>query len=118
MKPVAWLSATFFCAWLLAVSASASAQSNPGSGNRALPVFGTQPSLQRAPPRPAGLGGNLPPGHGGPNPSDSRGHRAGSPARHEAAGLLAVCGPGGVLSAEGAAGNRGRTRARSLVCHP
>ena len=118
MKPALWLSAAVFCAALLAVPASASAQSNPGNGNRALPVFGPQPLLQRAPPRPAGLGGNLPPGHGGPTPSAGRGHRGESPARHEAAGLLAVCGPGGVLSAEGAAGNRGRTRARALVCNP
>jgi hypothetical protein len=101
----------------LALPASASAQSAPAPGSRVLPVFATQPLLTRAPPRPAGLGGNLPPGSGGPNPSLVRGHGGGaSAARREAAGLLAVCGPGGVLSAQGAAGNPGRSRARALVC--
>ena len=87
------------------------AQSVPGARN-GLPSPGTL-TRTLTPPRPAGLGGNLTPGHGGPNPSLSR--RA-SQARDEVMGLVAVCGPGGALSAQNAAGNPGRTRARALVC--
>jgi hypothetical protein len=111
------LSLALFGAASLTLPATASAQSSPAPGSRVLPVFATQPLLTRTPPRPAGLGGNLPPGLGGPNPSLVRGHGGnGSAALREAAGLLAVCGPGGVLSAQGAEGNRGRSRARALVC--
>ena len=98
---------------LLMPSTPASAQSATGSARSHVP---TPSSVTRTltPPRPAGLGGHLPPGHGGPHPGATR--RATSSAHGEAVGLAAVCGPGGALSAQAAADNPGRTRARALVC--
>jgi hypothetical protein len=96
----------------LTVPEGARAQSASGNTRTLLPMPGTV-GRSLVPPRPAGLGGNLPPGRGGPNPSVTR--RASS-AREEAMGLLAVCGPGGALSAQNAAANPGRARARALVC--
>src|SRR5688572_11943885 len=98
---------------LVAASSGVWAQSSRAGTSRTAPPMPDVSRRTLTPPRPAGLGGNLPPGHGGPNPSETR--RA-SAARAEAVGLVAVCGPGGALSVQAAAGNPGRTRARALVC--
>ena len=112
MKPSFSLSACLGVL-LLTGSFAAAAQSATGATRSHVP---TPPTVTRTltPPRPAGLGGNLPPGHGGPNPGATR--RNASAAHAEAAGLVAVCGPGGALSAQAAAEHPGRARARALVC--
>lgn len=97
---------------LMMLPSGANAQSSSGGARNGFPNPSTV-TRTLTPPRPAGLGGNLPPGRGGPNPSLTR--RA-SNARSEISGLAAVCGPGGALSAQEAAGNPGRARARALVC--
>ena len=112
MKTSLFLLLSLAAALLLVAPSSAMAQSSSGNTRTILPMP-TITGRTLTPPRPSGLGGNLPPGHGGPNPSVTR--RA-SNARDEVRGLLAVCGPGGALSAQEAAGNPGRTRARALVC--
>lgn len=114
MKLAALVSSALFIASSLAIPTSATAQQ---SNARARPPIPELAGRNLTPPRPAGLGGNLTPGHGGPNPRDSRSDGAGSTARNGLGGLVTVCGPGGVLSAAGAANNPGRTRARALVCN-
>ena len=99
---------------LMATASGAWAQATRTGTPRTVPSIPDVSNRTLTPPRPAGLGGNLPPGHGGPNPSAARPQTA--PGVLEALGLLRVCGPGGVLSAQGAAANPGRTRARALVC--
>jgi hypothetical protein len=98
----------------LATAPLALAQSSD-RGSR--PAFPTLPPQAGAPPRPAGLGGNLPPGFGGPNPGDGRRNHGNGPSdRSELRGLLAVCAPGGALSGDAEHGQVGRNRARALVC--
>ena len=104
----------------LTASTFATAQSTGrllrGGGER--PVFPTLPPQAGAPPLPAGLNGNLPPGFGGPLPTPPNGSGAGNPPipPADAPGLFSVCGPGGALSGEAVQGQVGRSRARALVC--
>ena len=92
------------CAVALLVPAIAVAQAAPR--NRT-PQF-------REAPRPPGLGDNLPPGHGGPNPSLTR--RNGGSASDQLDRVPRACLPGGALSGEAVHGQQGRARARARVC--
>ena len=101
-----------FAGVLLSVPPVAEAQSD----NRNTRGTGTAlPFRATTPPRPPGLGTNLPPGHGGPNPGDA--HRNGN-ARTQLPRIPRACLPGGALSGDATNGQVGRDRARARVCGP
>jgi hypothetical protein len=121
MKPASLLPVAFaVLALATAPLAFAQAPDRGSPGDRgSRPAFPTLPPQAAAPPRPAGLGGNLPPGFGGPNPGDGRrGNGDASAGRSELRGLLSACAPGGALSGDAEDGQVGRNRARALVCPP
>ena len=74
---------------------------------------GRAPATREAP-RPPGLGGQVPPGHGGPNPSETR--RNGGSASDQLDRVPRPCLPGGALSGEAVNGQFGRNRARTRAC--
>lgn len=122
MKHASLLTAAWIAAALLASPTLSSAQT-PGRVPRGerpeRPEFPTLPPQASAPPQPAGLGGNLPPGFGGPIPTPQTAPpvMATPPSGpSQGRGLPSVCGPGGALSGEAAIGQTGRARARALVC--
>jgi hypothetical protein len=98
------LSVACVVASLMTVSLAFAHSTDRGGGDRgSRPAFPTLPTQASAPPRPAGLGGNLPPGFGGPNPGAAHrnsGNGAAVGGRSELRGLLSACAPGGALSGE------------------
>jgi hypothetical protein len=120
MRTVLMCSMLALAAGLVTLPSTGFAQASdpPGQrgdpGNRgSRPPMPNLPPQSNAPPRPRGLGGQLPPGHGGPSPREGAG---GSDLRDEILGRLRVCAPGGALSGTPENGQQGRSRARALVC--